>query len=232
MHLLLASVLAAAISQPQTSGIHALSFEAPDGRTVLYAVSVPKGYDAQHPAPLVLVLHPGGPRTRYYGASFMRQMVEPALNGLGAVMVAPDCPTVSWTDPGAEQAVMALLGRTLDSYAIDRRRVLVTGYSLGGRGTWFMAARHADLFTAAIPMAAAIGDESVDRLGTIPTFIIHSRDDEVVPFAPAERTARQLAALGRHVRFEALAGLGHFEMGRYVEALREAGRWIEGQWAR
>jgi predicted peptidase len=128
--------------------------------------------------------------------------------------------------------VMALLGSVLDDYAVDRRRILVTGFSLGGRGTWFMASRHADLFTAAIPMAAPTGDDPIDRLRTIPTYVIHSRDDALVPFAPAERIARQLEQMGRPVRFEALRDLGHFEMGGYVDALKRAGRWIAERWNR
>jgi predicted peptidase len=89
-----------------------------------------------------------------------------------------------------------------------------------------MASRHADLFTAAIPMAASTVGEPIDRLGTIPTYVIHIRDDAVVPFAPAERIARQLEHMGRPVRFEALHDLGYFEMGGYVDALRRAGRSI------
>lgn len=233
MHLLVAaSALVAQLAHPASSGVHDLAYRAPDGTTTLYAISVPRGYDAGQPAPLVLVLHPGGERMRYYGSAFMRSVVEPALRDLGAVMIAPDCPTSSWADPAAEQAVMALVQDTLDAYAIDRRRIMVTGFSMGGRGTWFMASRHADLFTAAIPMAASTGGEPVDRLATMPTYIIHSRADQVVPFAPAERNAQQLTALGRDVRFEALTGVGHFEMGRYVEALRRAGRWVAERWPR
>ena len=128
--------------------------------------------------------------------------------------------------------MIALLASVLDDYAVDRRRILVTGFSLGGRGTWFMASRHADLFTAAIPMAASTGDDPIDRLGTIPTYVIHSRDDVVVPFATAERIARQLEQMGRPVRFAALRDLGHFEMGGHVDALRRAGRWIAERWNR
>jgi predicted peptidase len=229
MNLLVAAMVVRLLGQPPASGIHELTFRAPDGSTMLYAISIPKAYDAERPVPLVLVLHSGGERMRYYGSAFMRLLVEPALNGLRPIMIAPDCPTNSWTDPAAEQSVMALVQDTLDRYAIDRRRILVTGFSLGGRGTWFMASRHADLFTAAIPMAASTA-EPIDRLGVIPTYIIHSRDDEVSPFAPAERTARQLTAMGRSVRFDALYNFGHYEMYRYVDSLRRAGRWVAGQW--
>jgi predicted peptidase len=234
MNLLVAIAAAGLLAQgaPTTAGVHELTFQVPGEGIMLYAVSIPKGYDARRPAPLVLVLHSGGERMKYYGSAFMRLLVEPALDNLGPIMIAPDCPTAAWTDPAAERAVMALLRDTIDHYAIDRRRILVTGFSLGGRGAWFMASRHADLFTAAIPMAASTGDEPIERLGTIPTYIIHSRADEVSPFAPAERTARQLAGMGRPVRFEALSGFGHYEMYRYVDALRRAGRWVADQWAK
>ena len=75
------------------------------------------------------------------------------------------------------------------SYNIDRKRVLVVGFSMGGRGTWHMAAQHPDLFTAAIPMAASTRGMTIDQLGRQPTYVIHSREDEVVPFEPAEENA-------------------------------------------
>jgi predicted peptidase len=199
---------------------------------MLYGISIPGDYNARQPRPLVLALHPGGERRPYYGSSFMQGIVSPALEDLNAIIVAPDCPTRAWSDPVADEAVMALLQSVLGEYAVDRRRILVTGYSLGGRGTWFMSSRHADFFTAAIPIAGSSGDEPLERLGRIPTYVIHSRDDQVVPFDPDERTTRELEQLGRIVKFEALQGLGHYEMGGYVEAFTRAGRWVTEQWGK
>ena len=234
VNLIAATILAAALNQaaPTSPGIHELTFAMRGGGSMLYAISVPRTYDANVPVPLVLVLHSGGERMRYYGSAFMRLLVAPALGDLRAIMVAPDCPTNAWSDAASEEAVMALVDDVLGHFNIDRRRVLVTGFSLGGRGTWFMASRHADVFTAAIPMASSPGDLPIDRLATMPTYIIHSRDDEVSPFAPDERLAKQLIEMGRPVRFQALYGLGHFEMYRYVDALRGAGRWVADQWRR
>lgn len=216
--------------QPAAPGFHHLTFPIPDRAAMPYAISIPRDYDAHRPVPLVLALHPGGVRMPYYGGAFVQQVVAPGLTDLHAIIVAPDCPTAAWTDPVAERAVMALVERVLQDYAIDRRRVLVTGFSLGGRGTWFMASRHADLFTAAIPMAGSTGDDPIESLATIPTYVIHSRDDQVVPFAPSERRARELEKLGRVIRFEALQDIGHYEMGGYIESLRRASRWVSERW--
>lgn len=233
MSLLLASALSIALAaQSAAPAVLQRTFVVPDGGRLLYGLSVPPGYKAGASRPLVVALHPGGPRTPYYGLSFLRGIVSPALGDLGAVMIAPDCPPSarSWSDPLAERAVLALIESIRKEYAIDGRRILVTGFSMGGRGTWFMASRHADLFTAAIPIAGAPGDEPLDRLGRIPTYAIHSRADEVSPFEPDERTTRELEKLGRTVRFEALDGIGHYEMGGYIPSLARAGRWVMQQW--
>ncbi len=203
-----------------------------DGGDLLYGLSLPDGYVQGQPRPLVLALHPGGERMVYYGSAYTRAVVAPALADLGAIIVAPDCPTNAWTDDTSERAVMALIDRVLRDYAIDRTRVLVVGFSMGGRGTWFLSSRHPELFTAAIPMAAGIGDDPSERLAPIPTYIIHSRRDQVVPFEPAQRNARALERLGRIVVFETLETATHFDMGAYIPALRRAGAWVAARWNR
>jgi predicted peptidase len=125
---------------------------------------------------------------------------------------------------------MAVVQLALKNYSIDRARILVVGFSMGGRGTWFMASHHPEVFTGAIPMAASTGDEPIDGLATMPTYVIHSRDDQVVPFGPAEKNARDLQKLGRTIRFDALMDLTHYDMVAYVDALRRGTRWIADRW--
>jgi predicted esterase len=93
-----------------------------------------------------------------------------------------------------------------------------------------MSARHNNLFTAAITIAGSPGEEPLDRLGRIPTYVIHSRDDEVSPFEPTERAVAELKKRGRPVEFEPLEGIGHFDMGGYVDALINGGQWVAERW--
>ena len=234
MKLLLLGLLIAQVAAPAPARIRSRTLAVPDVGNVTYGISVPGDYAAGQPRPLILALHPGGTRTANYGSRFMQQVVLPALTDLGAVVVAPDCPTQSpsWADPMADRAVLAVLEKVRQEYEIDSRRILVAGFSMGGRGTWFMSSHHPELFTGAIAMAASTGDLPQDGLATMPTYVIHSRDDQVVPFGPAERNARQLEALGRPITFEELRGPGHFDMGSYIESLQRAGRWIAARWAK
>src|SRR5579864_3250063 len=141
---LIAVALFAVLLQAPAFRFQQKTLQMPDGTTLLYGRAVPGDYDPQQPRPLVLALHPGGEKTPYYGAQYMRSVFLPGLRSLDPIMVAPDCPTRAWSDPAAENAVMALIENVLTEYSIDRRRILVVGFSLGGRGAWFMESRHSD----------------------------------------------------------------------------------------
>jgi predicted peptidase len=228
---LLLAALIAQIAQVDGFTFERRTFRTPDGGTMRYGIAIPATETAGKPRPLVLALHPGGGTAQpYYGDGFMRSVFLPPLRSLDPVMIAPDVPARAWTEPLSEQAVLALVQSTLSEHAIDRDRILVMGFSLGGAGTWFMSSRHPEVFTGAIVMAGRT-DEPVERLGRIPTYIIHSRNDQVVPFGQAQYRALALENLKRPVVFELLRGVGHHEMGGYTEALERAGKWIAEQWA-
>jgi len=222
--------LVAMLQQPTASGTYTMTFMVPDFGPMRYALTLPRGYNPRQARPLILALHPGGERFPGYGGAFVQQVVAPGLNALGAIIIAPDVPTRGWTDAIAERAVLALVRSVMDNFTIDRSRVLVTGFSLGGRGTWFLSSRHSDVFTAAIVMAGSPGDEPLDRLARVPTYVIHSRDDEVVPFEPTQRAVTELKRLDRTIEFEPLVGLTHYQMGAYVDSLERGGRWIVNRW--
>jgi predicted peptidase len=220
--------LAALLAQPVAPRFEQRVFKTSDGSAMRYGLSVPGDYSASRPRPLVLVLHPGG-SAPYYGDGFMRSIFLPGLRDLSPIMIAPDVPGRAWTEPRAEQAVMALVAAILDEFAVDEQRILVVGFSLGGAGTWHLSARHADRFTAAIVMAGR-SEEPLEALARIPTYVIHSRNDEVVPFGQAEERVRALEKMGRPVAFDALSGVSHYAMGSYVDALARGGQWVSERW--
>lgn len=224
-----------------------------DGSGLRYAIAVPDGYDASAEVPLILALHFGWGEAlpSNYSAVFMEILVEPALRELGAIIVAPNCPARSWIDPTSEGAVLALLEYVQSEYRIDADRIVVTGFSLGGMGTWYFASRHAEMFSAAIPMASVpmiasgsgpegaaaqrfVEEGSVEwpeDLVSLPMYVLHSRDDELIPIGPVERASAELEALGANVEFVAIdAGIGHHETQRYVPYLTLVVPWLQEVW--
>ena len=102
-------------------------------------------------AALGLALRGGNPDGAALG--LMKVLVVPGLSDLGAIMVAPETMDRAWDTTANERAVIALLDAVQTAYRIDARRVVVTGFSMGGAGTWHFAARFPERFSAAVPMA-------------------------------------------------------------------------------
>lgn len=197
-----------------------------------YTIAVPAGYSGNQPVPLVLALHFGGEVTPFYGRTILEELIEPALRELGAIIIAPDCPTNSWTDPQSEKAVLELLAYVEKNYAVDVQRRLITGYSMGGAGTWYLAARNPDRFSAAVVMAGWPPQAIEDVEWKIPLVIIHSRQDEIVPLQPTEYFSNTLQEKGVPVKLVVLDGITHYEMFRFVEPLRTTISWVESVWQR
>ena len=197
------------------------------GDTIRYAISIPPGYAPAARVPLVLALHFGGDPVGA-GRSMLDILVQPALAELGAIIVAPDSVEGGWDSPQNERAVIALLEAVLRTYSVDPRKVIVTGFSMGGSGTWHWANKFPERFSAAIPMAGRpTGEASTWR---VPVFAVHSRDDERVPIGPAQKQIEELKQLGKNAEIVVLNGLAHYETARYVEGLRHAIPWVKDLW--
>lgn len=218
-------------ASPAPPQIVETTLELADGSTLRYALSVPSGYESDdgNRRPLVVALHPGG-RSEYYGGWFLESIVEPALRSWGAVIVAPDVPDRSWATARSERAVLALVEHTIEDHAIDGDRVLVTGFSMGGRGTWYLASRHPEVFTGAIVVAGAPGDVDLEEMPARPLYLVHSPNDEVVPYEAAEEAYLALAERGHTIEMRVLPGATHFMMGAYIPAVRLAGEWMLERW--
>jgi hypothetical protein len=122
-------------------GLHRLKLVFTDGSAIDYAISIPSGYSSATPVPLILALHFGVGRRNPAGAGrdVVQVLFGPALEDLGAIIVAPDTVRGNWRSPENEKAVNALLDMVLAHYSIDKNKVAVTGYSMGGAGSWHFA---------------------------------------------------------------------------------------------
>jgi len=165
--------------------------------------------------PVILYLH--GRSLRGDDLSMLRRYGLPRYLADGRempfIVVAPQLPGgQSWTDV---DRLAELLEDVLGHYPADRDRVYVTGYSMGGGGTWRMALAYPQLFAAAAPMAANTPEPSSEwtrALAHLPMRVFHGTADEAVPFAPARTMVEALRGAGLDVELQAFQGAGHGDL--------------------
>jgi predicted peptidase len=211
-------------------GMHHLTFARAGEPTVGYTISIPADYSPTSSVPLVLALHfgVGGGSATGAGGDLVEILVGPALEGLGAIIVAPDSVKGNWSTPENEKAVSALLDAVIASYAIDTKKIVVTGYSMGGAGAWHFAEKFPERFRAAIPVSGTPPESAAGW--RLPVLAIHSHDDQVQPFAPTQARIAELEKAGVKAKLIPLQGITHYQMDRFQGALRQAVPWLREVW--
>jgi predicted peptidase len=196
-----------------------------------YTLATPDGYTGQEPTPLIVSLHYGGEVTPFYGRGLLQSLIEPALRELGAIIVAPDSAAGNWANPTSEQQVLELLDYIEAHYNIDANRTLLTGYSMGASGTWYLAPRHPERFKAALAMAGRPQADSTTFDWKTPLYLISSTADEVVPLDLTQVAVEQLQSQGVSIGLVVVNEITHYEIPRYGPHLRAAIPWIQRAWA-
>jgi len=199
-------------------------------REATIIVHAPKG---RGPHPLIVALHPFGGDAAGF-ASLHRELADE----LGAVLVLPQGMTPvgegwSWgvVEEG-EHLIVRAIRRALADHAIDRQRVLLTGFSQGGGMAFTVALRHPELVTGVIPVAGFYDHRVVSvpdsaPAGTLRFYIVNgSLDREADNNRDA---ARRLRAAGIPVKIEIHEGLGHAYPDDAVGQLRTAFAFVLGE---
>jgi len=136
--------------------------------------------------------------------------------GMGAMFGGGDAPEN--LAELSEQDVMNVLAIMEAEYNVDQDRIYVTGHSMGGAGTFFMAAEHADIWAAAAPVAPAAftSDEERDSIvkkiaaGDLPVMVVHGDADAVVPVATSrDLWVPAMEAQGIEVEYVEQPGIDH-----------------------
>jgi predicted peptidase len=211
-------------------GLHSQTLPRANEPTIHYTISIPRNYSPPARVPLILALHFGVSDGDSAGAGrdVVGILIGPALAELGAIIVAPDSMRGDWSSPENEGAVNALLDMVLASYSVDMKKIAVTGFSMGGTGSWHFAAKYPERFSAAIPIAGRPPASASEW--RLPILAVHSRDDQVAPIGPTETRISELQKSGVNAKLIVLTGVTHFETYRFVDGLRQAVPWLREIW--
>jgi len=175
-----------------------------------YRVWLPEDYEKEPGKswPLVLCLHGSGSRgtdlKNVTGDGLPRKME------LGAkfpfIVIAPLCPAhEGWY----ASTVIETLDDAMAKYRVEKKRVYLTGLSMGGFGAWETAARYPERFAAIVPIAGGAFPEIAPRLVKMPIWAFHGDIDPSVPIARDQRIVDALKKLNAPVKFTVYPGVDH-----------------------
>jgi predicted peptidase len=186
-----------------------------------YLAFLPKTYSAKGPGlPLILFLHGSGERGT--DLDQVKAWGPPALAekdpDFPFIVISPQLPQgEAWH----ALALKGLLDQVLERYNVDRRRVYLTGLSLGGYGAWDLAIRYPHYFAAVAPICGGGIARAVGSMRAVPTWVFHGKLDDAVPEEESARMVAALQAAGGDVRYTVLPEGGHIDA--WVHAYEKAG---------
>lgn len=195
-----------------------------------FRIIAPSDASEANKRPLILSLHGGASTIMPEANKSTGCLIEPAFESLNAYIISPNSDGFLWYEQQNQVQILALLDLAKTYLPIDQNKVLVTGYSDGGNGSWFYADYYSALFSAAIPMASSynpVGSNGVVSKINIPLYVIHGENDDLFPLAQTEEWVNQSINAGSIIEFVIAEGLTHYEICNYVGYLQDAVVWVQ-----
>lgn len=200
-----------------------------DGLSYPYSLLPPTEIVAGQTYPLILFLHGAGERgndNRAQRNHFPARMAKgPDGKGAPCFVLAPQCPKDGgWTTRrrGSKlsaglprvmappmRAAIAALQEVVRTQPVDVNRMSLTGLSMGGFGTWDLAARHPEWFSAAIPICGGGDPANAALYAGLPMQVWHGAADTVVRPAQSRVMIGAMKALQIPVDYHELPGVRH-----------------------
>ena len=189
------------------------SLEVSDGGQIPYLLYLPEGCKVGKAGkkrwPLLLFLHGAGERGD--NIELVKKHGPPKLvekkQDLPFILVSPQCPRGGWWGPGP---LGALLDEIVAKYPVDTDRICVTGLSMGGFGTWSLAAAQPGRLAAIVPICGGGNPASAPKIKEIPTRVFHGGRDRVVPVRRSQAMVDALKKAGaKDVQLTVYPEAGH-----------------------
>jgi len=225
-----------------------------DNLSYKYQVFVPDNWSPNRKWPIILFLHGAGER----GSDGLLQTqvgIAPAIrknrSGFPAIVVMPQCSNGHWwPEQPMQELALAALAAAAQEFNGDPRRTYLTGLSMGGYGTWYLAAKYPGKFAAVVPICGGIvpppnvlqaqpelakdtyADTSKSyanvaaKIGKTPVWIFHGDADNAVSVENSRKLNDALKSAGADVRYTEYPGAGHDEAWERAYADPELLSWL------
>jgi predicted peptidase len=205
-------IVAAASAGDAKTGFLNKVYKGKDGE-VKYIVFVPADYTGEKEFPVILFLHGAGES----GTDGKKQ----AQVGLGKairdkkekfpfIAIFPQSQKGGWKADGAEgKRAIAILEEVEKDYKTDKKRVYLTGLSMGGFGTWSMAVAHPERWAAIAPICGGGDPKQAAKIKDLPCWCFHGDADTAVKVDQSRKMIQALKDAGGNPKYDEYPKVGH-----------------------
>jgi predicted esterase len=180
-----------------------------------YMVYLPENYEADTNKtwPLLFFLHGYGDRGDNL---FLLPKASPFMyirekGPLPFIIAAPLLNTDHTLFPN--EYMDGALAEIMADYRVDKKRIYLTGMSMGGEAAYRFALNQPDTFAAVSPLCAYLPNNTdpttLEKVKGLPLWAIHGSDDQIIALARGQQAANAFKKAGADIRFSILAGHDH-----------------------
>lgn len=211
-------------------------FKEADNLWTQYSIFVPRNYDKKVKWPLIFMLHglniTPTQQIRFEGVADLAEQY-------GYIVVCPMGYSVRsfWGMPGigkglaegepgfeneknlkltpselAYKDAMNVLEMARKEFNIDENRIFLTGHSMGGMGSYYMAARNPEIWAGVAPIAGGgINDRYApgEKIKNLPFLVMHGEKDKIVSVDQSRNSTAKMKELGMKYKYLEIPGADH-----------------------
>jgi predicted peptidase len=144
------------------------------------------------------------------------------------IVIAPQCPKEQGWDGKNADALVGIIGDLVKNLSVDKDRIYLTGYSMGGWGTFHLLGREPKLFAAAVPIAGGGNPNDAEKFKKVPVWVFHGAKDDVVKPENSQRMVDALKEARGEVKYTEYPDGDHGISGR-VYADKAMHEWLFAQ---
>ena len=175
-----------------------------------YLLALPEGYDddKERRWPLLVFLHGAGEsgddlsKVKVHGPP---KLLASAKRSFPCIVVSPQSPGRGWNP----DVLLALVDEVCRQERVDEDRIWLTGLSMGGFGTWALAAARPERFAAIVPICGGGNPRDAGKIAGLPAWVFHGAKDAVVPLAASQTMVDAVREQGGEPRFTVYPDAGH-----------------------
>jgi predicted peptidase len=178
-----------------------------------YVVFVPKDYTGDKEFPVILFLHGAG-STGDDGQKQIKGGIAKAIRDkkekFPFITIFPQAHTRGWNATNANgKNAIGILEEVQKEYKTDKKRVYLTGLSMGGFGTWNFAAAYPDKWAAIAPICGGGNPATAAKFKDVPCWCFHGDADKQVSVELSRKMIKALKDAGGNPKYDEYPGVDH-----------------------